>query len=134
MRSVKDIDFTKVTGMTYAVDEYLKDLPIYELVSHYVSLYQVDSHMYEGEYFFHRIRVNISSNKCYIDSEEYNGEEIVIFFEGYEVDPNKRILQITGHNLDEYISDVTYNDGTMEYLDVKGKKYFLGGWRKKEND
>ena len=132
MRRSKDIDFTKVDFITYAVDEYLNDIPIYELVSHYVVLCKRDENCYEGIFNECSVVVNAKTNKCYIDGELFNGEQFVMFAEGEDVDPCPIIKRITGIDLDDYISDVTYSDGTIEYLDVKGKKFFMGGWKKEK--
>ena len=134
MKSGKDIDFTKVDFITYAVDEYLNDIPMYELVSHYVALYKRDENCCEGMLNGYHVVVNTNTNKCYVDGELFNGEQFVLFVEGEDIDPCQIIKRITSIDLDDYISDVTYSDGTVEYLDVKGKKFFIGGWKKERND
>lgn len=134
MRSSKDIDFTKVDFITYDVDEYLNDIPMYELVSNYISLFKRNETSYFGQYGGHTIIVNVKTNECFMDSEKINAEQFATIFEGEEVDPCLIIKRITGIDLDDYISDVTYSDGTTEYLEVKGKNSFVGGWRKMKND
>lgn len=133
MRTSKDIDFTKVNFITYAVDEYLNDIPVYDLVSYYIMLYRIDDHVYKGKLNDQDVTVNAKINTIYYDGEELNGEQFVMMFEGENVDPVPIIKKITGIDLDDYISDVTYFDGTVEYLDVKGKNEFVGGFRKREN-
>lgn len=137
MRTSKDIDFTKVAFITYAVDEYLKDIPLFSVVSNYVQLYQDNEHTYHGNFVVneveHSVYVNTKNNKCVIDGEEYNAEQFVILFEG-EGKETKIIKRITGIDLDDYISDVTYEDGTIEYLDIKGKKQLSGKWIKTKNN
>ena len=130
MRTSKDIDFTKVDFITYAVDEYLSDIPMYDLVSNYVNLYPNGDNCYIGEFDNHRVKVNKNTNECYLDNELVNGEEFVMLFEGENVDPCPIIKKITGVDLDDYISDVTYMDGSIEYLDAKGRNEFKGTWRK----
>ena len=53
---------------------------------------------------------------------------------GEDVDPVPIIKKLTGVDLDEYISDVTYSDGTVELLDVKGKTLLIGDWKRVVND
>ena len=131
MRTSKDIDFTQVDFITYAVDEYLRDIPIYELVNYYVDLFPLSENTYQSMLDGGRLlTVNTKTNECYLDGELMNGEQIVLFYEGENVDPAPIIKRITGIDLDDYISDVTYKDGTVEYLDVKGKQQFVGGWKK----
>ena len=128
MRTSKDIDFTKVDFITYAVDEYLNDIPMYELVSHYVELFPLSTNECQAILDGNRLLiVNTKSNECYLDGEKITAEQFILFYEGENVDPCPIIKKITGIDLDDYISDVTYNDGTIEYLDVKGKKEFVGG-------
>ena len=76
--------------------------------------------------------MNTKTNTCYINGEKIDGEQFVMLLEGEDVDPCPIIKKITGVDLDDYISDVTYSDGTIEYLDVKGKKFFIGGYRKEK--
>ena len=135
MKTRKDIDFTQVDFITYAVDEYLSDIPIFELVTYYVDLYPLSDNIYQATLDGGRLlSVNTKTNECYLDGELMNGEQIVLFYEGESVDPAPIIKRITGIDLDDYISDVTYKDGTTEYLDVKGKKILNGGWKRVEND
>ena len=135
MKTRKDIDFTQVDFITYAVDEYLSDIPIFELVTYYTDLFPLSSNVYQAVLDGGRLlSVNIKTNECYLDGELLNGEQIVLFYEGESVDPVPIIKRITGIDLDDYISDVTYKDGTTEYLDVKGKKFLNGGWKRVEND
>ena len=134
MRKSKDIDFTQVDFITYAVDEYLRDIPVFELVTYYVDLYPLSDSTYQAVLDGGRLlSVNIKTNECYLDGELMNGEQIVLFYEGESVDPVPIIKKITGVDLDDYISDVTYKDGTTEYLDVKGKQQFAGGFKRVVN-
>ena len=134
MRTSKDVDFTKVDFIVYAVDEYLKDIPIYEIAANYISLNRDTEKIYSGEFELEgslcRILVNTNSNQCMINNEMLNAEELVQLFEGENVNPNEIIKRITGIDLDDYISEVTYKWGETEYLDVKGKKTLRGGWKK----
>ena len=130
MRTGKDIDFTQVDFITYAYDEFLHDVPMYDLVSNYVKLYALGEDSYWGEFEIgdehHRVVVHKNFYLCYVDNEPLNAEEFVILFEGEKNDPVIRIKQITGIDHDDYISDVTYSDGTIELLDVKGKALLIG--------
>jgi len=130
MRTGKDIDFTQVDFITYAYDEFLHDVPMYDLVSNYVKLYALGEDSYWGEFEIgdehHRVVVHKNFHLCYVDNEPLNAEEFVILFEGEKNDPVIRIKQITGIDHDDYISDVTYSDGTIELLDVKGKALLIG--------
>lgn len=130
MRTGKDVDFTHVDFITYAYNEYLKDIPMYDLVSNYVRLYDIDENSYWGEFKLnnkqHRVVVHKDFHVCFIDNEPYNAEEFVILFDGEEQDPTLTIKRITGVDHDDYISDVTYSDGTIELLDVKGKTLLIG--------
>ena len=135
MRTSKDIDFTKVDFITYAVDEYLHDIPMYELISHYIELFPLSGNtcqaLLEGDRV---LTLNTKTNECYLDGEIMNGEQFILFYEGENADPVPIIKKITGIDLDDYISEITYKDGTVEYLDVKGKKHLIGGWKKVLND
>ena len=127
MRTSKDIDFTQVDFITYAIDEYLNDIPMYELVSYYIELFPLDEHVCQAILDGNRIiSVNTKSNECFLDGEKINGEQFILFYEGERIDPCPIIKKITGIDLDDYISDVTYKNGTIEYLNVKGKKEFKG--------
>ena len=131
MRTSKDIDFTQVNFITYAEDEYLNDIPMYELVSHYVELFPLSKNTCQAILDGGRIlTVNTKTNECYLDGEKMTGEQFVIFYEGGDVDPVPIIKKITGVDLDDYISDVTYKNGITEYLDIKGKQQFIGGCKR----
>lgn len=132
MRTSKDIDFVKVDFITYAVDEYLNDIPMYDLVASYINLYPLSDNTYQGTFNEQKVVVNTKTNTCFINGEKIDGEQFVMLFEGEDVDPCPIIKKITGVDLDDYISDVTYSDGTTEYLDVKRKKLFMGGYRKEK--
>ena len=130
MRTGKDVDFTHVDFIDYAYGEYLKDIPMVKLISHYVKIEKQDGGYWIG-YFddnkgHHKVSLEEDSYMCLIDEEIYNAEELVIFFEGEEVDPVNVIKEITGIDHDEYISSVTYSDGTIELLEVKGKILITG--------
>ena len=134
MRTSKDIDFTQVDFITYAVDEYLHDIPMYELVAYYVEFFQISDNECQAVFDGGAVLiVNTKSNECYFEGEKMNAEQLVSMFEGENVDPCPIIKRITGIDLDDYISDVTYKDGTVEYLDVKDKKQFIGGFEKRLN-
>ena len=131
MRTSKDIDFTQVDFITYADDEYLNDIPMYELVSHYFELYPLSENTCQAILDGGRVlTINVKTNECYIDGEKINGEQFILFYEGENIDPVPIIKRITGIDLDDYISDVTYKNGITEYLDVKGKQQFAGGFKK----
>ena len=131
MRTSKDVDFTKVDFITYAVDEYLHDIPMYELISHYIELFPLSENTCQAILDGGRIlTVNTKTNECFVDGEKMNGEQFVLFYEGENVDTVPIIKKITGIDLDDYISDVTYKNGITEYLDVKGKQQFTGGFKK----
>ena len=138
MRTGKDIDFTHVDCITYAITEYWNAIPIFEIVSKYVKLFQIDDDTYSGEYEddygVHQVRVHKSINTCTVDFEPYNPEAFITLFEGDEIDPVPIIKNLTGVDLDEFISDVTYSDGTVELLDVKGKTLLIGDWKRVVND
>ena len=137
MRTGKDVDFTHVDFITYAVSEYWNDIPIYEIVSNYIRLYKLDDDTYMGEFEnsdgIHQVRVYKSINTCTVDFEPVNPEEFIMLFEGENIDPIPIIKKITGIDIDEYISDVTYSDGTTELLDVKGKTLLIGDWKRVVN-
>ena len=130
MRTGKDVDFTHVDFITYAYDEYLHDIPMIDLVSNYVKLYEINKDSYCGQFNInseiHQVIVHKGFYLCYVDDEPYNAEQLVILFEGEEVDPVLVIKRITGIDHEDYISDVTYSDGTIELLDVKGKTLLIG--------
>ena len=134
MRTGKNIDFTHVDFITYAVTEYWNAIPIYDVVTKYVKLFQIDEDTYSGTFDnnsgTHQVRVHKSINECTIDFEVVNPEELICFFEGEGIDPIPIIKKITGVDIDEFISDVTYSDGTIELLDVKGKTLLVGDWKR----
>ena len=108
MRNSKDIDFTQVDFITYAVDEYLRDIPIFEIVTYYEDLFPFSNNTYQAVLDGGRLlSVNTKTNECYLDGELMNAEQIVLFYEGENVDPVPIIKKITGVDLDDYISDVT---------------------------
>ena len=130
MRTGKDVDFTHVDFIDYAYGEYLKDIPMVTLLSHYVKMEKLVDNYWVG-YFddhngHHKVTYEDDSYMCLIDKKIYNGEEVVMLFEGEEIDPVNIIKEITGIDHDEYISSVTYNDGTIELLEVKGKILITG--------
>ena len=130
MRTGKDVDWSKVAFATWAIDEYYKDVPMYELVSHYVRLHRKSDSCYEGKFKrkgeSHKIEVHKAINACFVDGEMMNCEDFVALFEGEETNPNPIIEMITGVNYDEYCSEVTYEGGVTELLDVKGKALLVG--------
>ena len=138
MRTGKDIDFTHVDFITYAVGEYYKDIPIYEIVSNYITLSKIDKESYYGEFNDdlgnHIVIVHTDCNMCMIDYEIVNPEEFILRFEKEGTDPIPIIYKLTGVDHEEYMSDVQYSDGTIELLDVKGKVLLLGDWKRVVND
>ena len=138
MRTGKDIDFTHVDFITYAVGEYWKDIPIYEIVSNYITLQKIDKETYFGEYEddkgSHTVVVHTDINMCTIDYQPVNPDEFISIVEGDSVDPIPIIYKLTGIDHEEYISDVQYSDGTVELLDVKGKTLLIGDWKRVVND
>lgn len=138
MRTGKDIDFTHVDFITYAVGEYWNAIPIYDVVANYINLFRIDEDTYLGEFEndsgVHQVRVHKSTNTCTVDYEPVNPEEFISLFEGDGIDPIPIIKSITGIDIDEFISDVTYSDGTIELLDVKGKTLLVGDWKRVANE
>ena len=138
MRTGKDIDLAHVDSITYAVDEYYKDIPIHEIVSNYITLSKIDEETYFGEFNDdignHVVIVHMDSNICMIDYEIVNPEEFILRFEKEDTDPIPIIYKLTGVDHEEYMSDVQYSDGTIELLDVKGKVLLLGDWKRVVND
>jgi len=134
MRTGKDIDFTHVDFITYAIDEFYHDVPMLEVASKYVKMFKYDENCYMGEFEYdgetHKVVVHVDCNICTVDYEPKNPEEFIAIFEGDEVDAIPIIKKITGVDLDEYISDVTYSNGVVELLDVKGKVFFMGNYKR----
>ena len=120
----KPIDFTKVNFLTYATETYLKDIPAYDLVSCYVSLFEWDSGVYQGDFEHNGVSkhvvVNTKTNQCFVDGELMDMEEFLMFFE-QEEEVNEIIKNITGIDLDDYITEIDYEDGTVEIREVKGQ-------------
>lgn len=50
MRTGKDIDFTHVDFITYAITEYWNAISIYDVVTKYVKLFQIDEDTYSGTF------------------------------------------------------------------------------------
>ncbi len=132
MRTGKDIDFTHVDFITYALNEYWKDIPILKVVRNYVLLQQIDKEAYFGEFKddkgTHKVVVFTDVNIVTIDDKPVNPEEFIMIFEGEETDPIPIIYKLTGVDHEDYISDVQYSDGTIELLEVKGKCLLLFGY------
>lgn len=137
MRNSKDIDFTKVDFIVYATDEYLKDIPMFDIVSNYVRLQQISDSRWKADFEINdesfEVMVNTKTNECLLNSEPINAEQFVQLFEGDDVNPNPIIQRITGIDLDDYISEVTYAGGETEYLDIKGRKTLTGRWTRELN-
>ena len=102
-----------------------------ELASHYIDNFEVYGEMRIGSYQdnkgVHKVVVDTEANLCLVDDQVVNAEEFIGLFT--DKDPIPIIQELTGVNHDEYISDVTYSDGTTELLSVKGK-ILLVGWNK----
>ena len=131
---MEKIDFTKVWFITYATDEYLSDIPIYDVVNAYASLQKVSDETYTGEFEnkngLHKVTVNISTNKCYVNYDLYNAEQfLALFIEESLI--TETIKTLTGVDLDDYISQLDYEDGKTVYLDVKGRTKLKGDWKRK---
>ena len=128
MRTGKDIDFTHVDFITYAYNEYLKDIPMLKLASHYISNLELCDDVHSGSFEdstgIHKVVVDAEVNLCLVDDKPITAEEFVSLFT--EDDPITIIQELTGIDHDEYISDVTYSDGTVELLSVKGKILLIG--------
>ena len=134
MKTYKDIDFTKVDYITYALEEYLHDIDVFEVVSHCIHLNKIKDNIYEGHYFLHDVYVNTLRNTILFDNTYLNVEEFIHRIYGDDVDPSIIILKITGISLDEYIESVTYLDGSEEYLDIRCKLKFMNKGVKRKYD
>lgn len=134
MRAGKEIDFAHVDFITYAIDEFYRDVPMLEIASNYVKMFKHDANSYIGEFEYngetHKVVVHLDCNICTVDYEPKNPEEFIAIFEGDEMDAIPIIKKITGVDLDEYISDVTYSNGVVELLDVKGKTLLIGNYKR----
>lgn len=136
MRTGKDVEWTRVDFANYSLRDYYEDIPMIKLASHYVKLTRGEHNHDNNQYFgsFERngrmsfVMVDLSTNKCFIDSELINPEEFISLFEGEDVDPVPIIKEITGVDHEEYCTEVQYNDGTIELLEVKGKCLLLFGF------
>lgn len=131
---MEKIDFTKVWFITYATGEYLSDIPIYDVVNAYASLQKVSDKTYTGEFEdkngLHKVTVNISTNECYVDYALHNAEQfLALFIEESLI--TETIKTLTGVDLDDYISQLDYEDGKTVYLDVKGRTKLKGDWKRK---
>ena len=129
MRKGKDVQWTHVDFANYSLKDYYADIPMIRLVSHYVRLTRGEKDFENQQYFGefekngqkHSVFVDIEFNFCNVDGNPVNPEEFVILFEGEEKNPTDKIKEITGIDEDDYLTDVTYSDGTVEIFEVKGK-------------
>ena len=129
MRKGKDVQWTHVDFANYSLKDYYADIPMIRLVSHYVRLIRGEKEFENQQYFGefekngqkHSVFVDIEFNFCNVDGNPVNPEEFVILFEGEEKNPTDKIKEITGIDEDDYLTDVTYSDGTVEIFEVKGK-------------
>jgi hypothetical protein len=133
MRTGKDVDWSHVAFATYAYNEFIEDVPAHKIVEHYVKMNPSDNGFFIGYYEDsngkHKVVSHVDSWFCSVDEKALNAEEFIELFEGEETDPVPIIKELTGIDHEEYMSDVTYNDGTTELLSVKGK-ILLIGWSK----
>ncbi len=116
MRTSKDVDLTKAAVISYAIDDYRADVPIWVLASHYIKVLSFYDGFYRETIDGTLITIDAKSNECFFDYEKIDPEELVCFFEGEGVNTAMRIKEITGMDLDDYIDSVTYEDGTKEEL------------------
>ena len=129
MRKGKDVQWTQVDFANYSLKDYYADISMIRLVSHYVRLTRGEKEFENQQYFGefenngqkHSVFVDIEFNFCNVDGNPVNPEEFVILFEGEEKNPTDKIKEITGIDEDDYLTDVTYSDGTIEIFEVKGK-------------
>lgn len=129
MRKGKDVQWTHVDFANYSLKDYYADISMIRLVSHYVRLTRGEKDFENQQYFGefekngqrHSVFVDIEFNFCNVDGNPINPEEFVILFEGDEKNPTDKIKEITGIDEDDYLTDVTYSDGTVEIFEVKGK-------------
>ena len=136
MRTGKEVEWTQVNFASYSLKDYYDDIPIIKIASHYVRLQRDETvrDLYRGSFvrnsIEHHITVDINNNYCLVDEEYLNPEELIIMFEGEDVDPVPIIKKLTDVDQEDYCTEVEYSDGTIELLEVKGKILLIGGFRK----
>ena len=135
MRTGKDIEWSKVDFANHSLKDYYEDILMIRLVSHYVRLTRGEQSYEDQQYFgsfekdgkTNSVMVDIEHNCCLVNKEIINPEELICLFEGEDADPIPIIKEITGIDHEDYCTDVTYKDGTIELLEVKGKCLLLFG-------
>lgn len=124
MRTIKEIDMSKVIIIDYDAEAYWNDVSVYEVISNYIKLFPaLASHftgLFEYDGYDHCVDVYASVNRFYVDNIEYHIVDFIFYFENRRIDPIAKIQQITGVDLDDYAWRVFYEDGTKELLDYKG--------------
>lgn len=109
------LEWTKVQEVTYATKRYLKDIPLTRLVDAYCKDREpVLFGQFEARGVIHWLRYHPHSDKLIVDGEAVDAETFVSYFEEEE-QINERIRQITGIDLDDYIHEIVYEGGKVEY-------------------
>lgn len=124
-----DIDFTKVQSYEYAIDEYYKDISIYDIASYYIHLNHLRDSIYDAEIVVddktRYLRINADRNNCLLDFNKINAEQLVMMLETKssrlddKIDIDSIIKKITAVDINDYISHVWYEGGGEDYIDVK---------------
>ncbi len=76
----------------------------------------------------HNLRINDERNNCLLDFEPIDVEQLVMILETKSLedieglDVNKIIYDITGVDLNDYISHVWYEGGGEDYIEIERKQ------------
>ena len=109
------LEWTKVQEVTYAKNRYLKDIPLSRLVDAYCKDREpVLYGQFKAKGIIHWLRYHPNNDLLIVDGEAVDAETFVSYFEEEE-QINERIRQITEIDLDDYIHEIVYEDGKVEY-------------------
>ena len=122
MKTRKEINFDLVAFITYYENEYEKDVPVLKIVNNYLNLKENKKGLFLGTFNknnkMYSVKVDSINNSCFIDDKKISGEEFIEFMEDGKVDPIMIIKRLTGIDLDDYIKEVTYLDGSEDFFEL----------------
>lgn len=136
MKKLNEIDFTKVESYEYSLPDYFNDVSFYKVAKHYLKLNHLRDKIFDYELHLtndpegvtHYLRINDERNNCLLDFNPINVEKMVMILETNSLEDNDNIKvneiikNVTGIDINDYISHVWYEGGGEDHIVIKKQR------------